>query len=531
MTKQGSILDYVREDIDQDLWQIDSGEIKLRPEIRTQILDIVGSALDDFAIPESALKGLYIYGSILTNQYNDKTDVDCRILLSKEAVEDVYPELTGDDIFDIIEDQVHGVLLGETQHPLNCSVIIEGEQEELGRTEHDPVYDVLADKLIKGPVLVDDTDPEDEFAAERDDVDLIMEYLDELLRDAKTKTIDYEVLKEAVGQVAEPQKLQEKLEKKLKGIQDDIEQLVVEYEVIKEDREEAFGNQTVENPHKQPGNVRSKYLERYQYLDTLKKLKKILKGGVSPEEIPDVEKALKLAHGENVTTHSKKPSKVDEDIYLEKLDFGVESPGLEIWRVDEGKVRNRLYTDFTIGGHDRVYSFIPDGQVWIGDDVDLDEIYEDTCHELWERFFMGEGVDYEEAHEMATELEQMARRHPEEVLEDIKHAIQLNVSKKKSSSLTASYEELNTWEEILARAVLDAVAEIEAEVGNKATDEQKLMIAEKTKEEFLSIEGDKIEELIADLNAPGSSYGGSVKDYIYDICYSKAKWLADELIE
>lgn len=398
MTKQGSILDYVRGDIDQDLWQTDSGEIKLRPEIRTQILDIVGSALDDFAIPESALKGLYIYGSILTNQYNDKTDVDCRILLSKEAVEDVYPELTGDDIFDVIEDQVHGILLGETQHPLNCSIVIDGEQEELGRTEHDPVYDVLADKLIKGPVLADATDPEEEFTAERDDVDLIMEYLDELLREAKTKTIDYEVLKEAVGQVAEPKKLQEKLEKKLKGIQDDIEQLVVEYEAIKKDREEAYSSQTIENPHKQPGNVRSKYLERYQYLDTLKKLKKILKGGVSSKEIPDVEKALKLAGSKNL-------------------------------------------------------------------------------------------------------------------------------------SLTASYDELNTWEEILGKAVLDAIAKIEAEIGKKATDEQKLTIAEDTKKEFLSIEGDRIEELIADLNDPGSAYGGSVKDYVYDICYSKANWLADELIE
>ena len=147
---------------------------------------------------------------------------------------------------------------------------------------------------------------------------------------------------------------------------------------------------------------------------------------IAMSRIPKLPEMRIEAHGENVTTDNQERSKVDKDIYLERLDFGIDTPGLEIWRVDEGKVRDRLYTDFTIGGHDRVYSFIPEGQVWIGDDVDIDELYDDLLHELWERFFMGEGVSYEDAHEMATGLEQDERSHPEETLDKLERALELN---------------------------------------------------------------------------------------------------------
>lgn len=150
---------------------------------------------------------------------------------------------------------------------------------------------------------------------------------------------------------------------------------------------------------------------------------------IAMSRIPKLPEMRIEAHGENVTTDNQERSKVDKDIYLERLDFGIDTPGLEIWRVDEGKVRDRLYTDFTIGGHDRVYSFIPEGQVWIGDDVDIDELYDDLLHELWERFFMGEGVSYEDAHEMATGLEQDERSHPEETLDKLERALELNISK------------------------------------------------------------------------------------------------------
>jgi hypothetical protein len=525
MSKHGSVLDYVREDLDQNIWLIEDEEVKLLPEIRTQILDVVGSALDDFDIPESALEGLFVYGSILTNQYNNKTDVDVRVLLNKEVMDDLFPGVSGDDIFEYLEDQLHGIKLGDTEHPLGCSIVIEGEQDELGRTEHDAVYDVIADKLIKGPAEVEDTDPEKEFTEERYQVEVIMEYLDELLRDAKNKTIDYDVLKEAIEYVADPEKLQVRLEEKLEGIQRDMEQLVAEYEAIKEDRQEAFSDTETENPHREPGNVRHKYLERYQYLDMLKKLKKILKGGVLDEEIPDVEEALKIAHGENVTENTNKHGEVDPDIYIEKFDIGIESPDVEIWRVDGGKVRDRYYIDFTIGGHDRVYSFIPKGEVWIDDDVDMDELYDSILHELWERSFMGEGTEYEDAHEKATKREQKERKNPDETLADLEEALQMNTEKK------ASYEELNTWEEILVAAVAAAVTEVEAETGNKATDEHRALVMAKTKDELLRIEGDTLDELVLQLNDPGGTLGGSVKDYVYDICYGEAKYQLSNLFD
>jgi len=298
MKRQQSVIDYVREDLDPDIWTLEDDEVKLRPEVKTQLIDTVMSALDDFDIPESAVKGLFVYGSLLTNQYNKKTDLDCRVLLYKEPMEERYPGLTGEEIFDYLRGQLHDMPLEDSRHPLNVSIMIEGEDEAdqaLARTKYDAVYDVLEDKFIHDPVISpDEFDPQEEFKEERDQVEVVMGYLDSALREAKTKTIDYEVLEEAVHQVRHPEVLRRRLETKLQEIQADLAQLVEDYEQIKDERTRALTTDTGDNPHKAPGNVLYKYLERYQYLDILKKIKHIMKRGLDREEIPEVEEALKI---------------------------------------------------------------------------------------------------------------------------------------------------------------------------------------------------------------------------------------------
>jgi hypothetical protein len=299
MKRQQSIIDYVREDLDPAIWTLEDDDVKLRPEVKTQLIDTVMSALDDFDIPESAVKGLFVYGSLLTNQYNKKTDLDCRVLLYKEPVGKLYPGLTGDEIFDYLHTKLHDIPLDDSRHPLNVSIMIEGEDEAdqvLARTKYDAVYDVLEDKFIHNPVIFpDEFDPQEEFKEERDQVEVVMDYLDSTLRDAKNKTIDYEVLEEAVHQVKHPEVLRRRLETKLQEIQADLSQLVEDYEQIKDERTKALTTNTEGNPHSEPGNVLYKYLERYQYLDILKKIKHIMKRGLEREEIPEVEKALGIS--------------------------------------------------------------------------------------------------------------------------------------------------------------------------------------------------------------------------------------------
>jgi hypothetical protein len=47
---------------------------------------------------------------------------------------------------------------------------------------------------------------------------------------------------------------------------------------------------------------------------------------------------------------------------------------LKVWIVRGEVVRDLFFLDFTEGGHDKVYDFVPDNEVWIDDDLSLAEI-------------------------------------------------------------------------------------------------------------------------------------------------------------
>jgi hypothetical protein len=300
MQLAASILDYPRTDLDKSIWDTTGKELDFRPEIRDDIEDIISSFLDDLDLPPEALLDVFIYGSILTNQYNSKTDVDARIVLDPEIVHEQYPGIGGDQLYDMSIDTIHGVLLGNTQHPFNATVILKDEESELaksplGITERDPVYDFLNKKIIhEGKWYEESFDPDVEFAEERDEVTEIMDRLDKLIQEAKTETIDYELIKEAIGDVKSPDKLVEKLEGKLENIENTIAQLIKEYDDIKEERSTSYKDAPSDDRHKAPGNIQYKLLEKYKYMDVLKKLKQIFKGGIEKKEVPEVADVLQF---------------------------------------------------------------------------------------------------------------------------------------------------------------------------------------------------------------------------------------------
>lgn len=299
-----SIIDYPREDLPKDIWDNSGDELKLQPTIRDEIEDIVFSFLADVNLPDDALIDVLIYGSILTNQYNKKTDVDARILLDPDVVSQVYPDITGDELFEAARNIVDKIILEPTQHPLNATVVIEGEQTELGKSElgiseNDPVYSFKLEELInKGTKTPEDFDPDEEFEQERSEVADIMTVLDNIIQETKADAIDYEMIDDAVKDVKNPEKLISKLEEKLKEIEADLEQATDAYTKLKDERSEGYKQTTDENRHKAPGNVRYKMLEKYKYMDVLKKLKRILNDGVSEKEVDDVAEALQVS-GQN----------------------------------------------------------------------------------------------------------------------------------------------------------------------------------------------------------------------------------------
>jgi hypothetical protein len=89
--------------------------------------------------------------------------------------------------------------------------------------------------------------------------------------------------------------------------------------------------------------------------------------------------------------------------------------GVRVWIVNGRLVRSGFDIDFTAGGHDHVYEFVPQGEVWIDDDITEPERGYVLLHELHERNRMEQGISYDNAHAESSRLEYHCRRHPDEL--------------------------------------------------------------------------------------------------------------------
>ena len=88
---------------------------------------------------------------------------------------------------------------------------------------------------------------------------------------------------------------------------------------------------------------------------------------------------------------------------------------VSVWIVDGRLVRSVFDDDFTEGGHDHVYEFVPENGVWIDNDLEEAERPYVLLHELHERNLMAKGWDYDRAHEDSSKLEYHCRHHPNEL--------------------------------------------------------------------------------------------------------------------
>ena len=110
---------------------------------------------------------------------------------------------------------------------------------------------------------------------------------------------------------------------------------------------------------------------------------------------------------------------------------------LKIWLVRGELVRDLFWIDFTEGGHDLVYNFVPKNEVWIDDDLSQKERGLVLLHEVYERRLMQKSIDshrkitlrkrYEKAHFAASNLEHFYRHHPLGLKSKIKKELSLSI--------------------------------------------------------------------------------------------------------
>jgi hypothetical protein len=91
--------------------------------------------------------------------------------------------------------------------------------------------------------------------------------------------------------------------------------------------------------------------------------------------------------------------------------------GVSVWIVNGRLIRSVFDIDFTEGGHDYVYEFVPESEVWIDDAIEEKERGYVLLHELHERNLMASGWPYNKAHVESSRLEYRCRHHPDELHE------------------------------------------------------------------------------------------------------------------
>ena len=112
-----------------------------------------------------------------------------------------------------------------------------------------------------------------------------------------------------------------------------------------------------------------------------------------------------------LTVHGKLPE--GKDVH-EKLWKRLEN-GVSVWVVNGSLVRTVFDIDFTEGGHDYVYEFVPENEVWIDDAIMEPERGYVLLHELHERNRMSKGWPYSKAHTESSRLEYRCRHHSGEL--------------------------------------------------------------------------------------------------------------------
>jgi hypothetical protein len=154
------------------------------------------------------------------------------------------------------------------------------------------------------------------------------------------------------------------------------------------------------------------------FIDHLLVEYRLMKAGISYKKAiiaADQEERKERRRAEDLsrlTNHGQKlPNGKDVHIRLwKKL-----RSGLSVWIVNGRLVRSVFDIDFTAGGHDYVYEFVPENEVWIDDDIEENERGYVLLHELHERNRMASGWDYDKAHAQASRLEYRLRHHPDEL--------------------------------------------------------------------------------------------------------------------
>jgi len=262
------------------------------PVIKPSVIKMIDDQLAVFAKEHPILKYTLI-GSILTKRYRNDADLDINVLFDVpvEQQEDERLRLSKKYLSAKNPDNIQGINIPGTKHPVNYYFITDEETYDDQNTKADTTFDIKNQKFIKRP---------DDFKFDTSlyisDFNKKVQEIDVAKGELKRDIIDYDELKEL--KPGEIKDLQKELTSKLNEIETNLKDLSDIGDAVDVERRDAFNTdmtpdqiKTFSIKNRLPKNVIYKMLEKYHYLTFLKKCKKILDDGeVTDAEIDSLRK-------------------------------------------------------------------------------------------------------------------------------------------------------------------------------------------------------------------------------------------------
>ena len=302
-----SILDEPRASLDPAIWDIGADDLPmLKPDVKIHIIENFMAYVAKFGgyiKPEQWVKNMFYTGSTATHTYNDTSDVDIHIIVdwidlaalnSDKAKKD--PNEMWRELHDVFWWTLNKIKLPGTKHPLTYYVMPPGDEKKLV-DQKEELYDMGHDVWIIPPgkavnLTEEVIDPALEEAGE------FMARINQHIADARRGVIDYALLNEVITSDNAANRYSQ-IADKLAEIDTELKALKDEYAQLKQKRQDAFDDEDSlvgGNSNYSLGNIIFKLVERYKYMDVLRKIKQITDDmDLRPDQVNEVAGALGLS--------------------------------------------------------------------------------------------------------------------------------------------------------------------------------------------------------------------------------------------
>ena len=251
------------------------------PVIKPSVIKMIDDQLAVFAKEHPVLKYTLI-GSILTHRYRNDADLDINVLFDVpvEQQEDERLRLSKKYLSAKNPDNIQGINIPGTKHPVNYYFITDKETYDDQNTKADATFDIKGQKFIKRP-----DDFKFDISLYMNDFEKKVQEIDVTKGELKRDIVDYDELSEL--KPGEIKDLEKRVAGKLDEIEKNLQDLSNIGDTVDAERRDAFNTdmspdqiKTFSIKNRLPKNVIYKMLEKYHYLTFLKKCKKILDDGV-----------------------------------------------------------------------------------------------------------------------------------------------------------------------------------------------------------------------------------------------------------